>query len=329
MALSTFLSIPGWYLLPDLLTRKLLSCGPYRSLISRVSKPHNHYRYTFAIVILSYLTYTLLESIRTTQPNFYQVLQVSPDVDDSGLKAAFHRMSRVYHPDRMKNNNQGRDGEMFMHIRSMYEALKDPAKRFAYDRFGPDVFNCSTCSTPREYLSHGILQSIAFHVISLASLVFFSAVGTPSPASFWRYVVFAVLLLLELSIILSPFPLALPRISIPALPEATSAFEQASTGDWEALLSIPITRPPLTSLPIRLLGFVFPSRVPYQHIKLLHHLFIFLSMALTRVAPAVFPPQLTDEMLALERGKAIVNMSQIIEQEGENDRCSEEMGDHG
>jgi hypothetical protein len=142
MALSTFLSIPGWYLLPDLLTRKLLSCGPYRSLISRVSKPHNHYRYTFAIVILSYLTYTLLESIRTTQPNFYQVLQVSPDVDDSGLKAAFHRMSRVYHPDRMKNNNQGRDGEMFMHIRSMYEALKDPAKRFAYDRQALTTCRC-------------------------------------------------------------------------------------------------------------------------------------------------------------------------------------------
>lgn len=132
--MSSFLiSLGGWCILPDLLTNRLLSFQPYKNAISRVSHPRNHHRYTFGIIILSYLLYTLVTSINGIEPNFYQVLSVTPGVDETGLRTAFRRMSLVFHPDRMKDTNGG--GEMFMHMRNMYEALKDPAKRFAYDRY--------------------------------------------------------------------------------------------------------------------------------------------------------------------------------------------------
>ena len=66
------------------------------------------------------------------QPNFYQILGVSPDVDETGLKLAFRAFAKRNHPDRPE---VGKGGEvLFMAVRDAFEALKDPAVRFAYDR---------------------------------------------------------------------------------------------------------------------------------------------------------------------------------------------------
>lgn len=60
------------------------------------------------------------------------MMRVSVDVDEAGLKAAFKGFAKRYHPDRP---GVGRDGEeVFMRVRTMFEALKDPVVRFAYDR---------------------------------------------------------------------------------------------------------------------------------------------------------------------------------------------------
>lgn len=64
------------------------------------------------------------------RPNFYELLGVGPDADETALKQAFRSFARRNHPDRV-----GSQGEaLFVEIRDAYEALKDPVKRFAYDR---------------------------------------------------------------------------------------------------------------------------------------------------------------------------------------------------
>jgi DnaJ-class molecular chaperone len=66
------------------------------------------------------------------QPNFYQILSVPHAVDEAGLKAAFRQFAKKNHPDRP---GVGRHGEeLFIMVRDVYEALKDPVVRFAYDR---------------------------------------------------------------------------------------------------------------------------------------------------------------------------------------------------
>lgn len=63
--------------------------------------------------------------------NFYEILNVSPDIDESGLKFAFRAFARKNHPDRV-----GKAGEsVFIEVRDAFEALKDPVVRFAYDRY--------------------------------------------------------------------------------------------------------------------------------------------------------------------------------------------------
>ena len=71
--------------------------------------------------------------------DYYEILAVSRDVDSASLKSAYRKMAMKYHPDR----NQGDDDaeQKFKEIGEAYEALKDPQKRAAYDRFGHAAFD--------------------------------------------------------------------------------------------------------------------------------------------------------------------------------------------
>jgi hypothetical protein len=131
----SLMSLVGWSVVPDFATKRLLAVF-YRFHRSppqpNTRTYYQHYGATFALVVLSYLLYNLVSSARAMPPNFYQILGVPPTVDDSGLKAAFRHFVKWNHPDRP---GIGRDGEeLFMMMRDVYEALKDPVVRFAYDR---------------------------------------------------------------------------------------------------------------------------------------------------------------------------------------------------
>jgi molecular chaperone DnaJ len=70
--------------------------------------------------------------------DYYEVLGVSRGCDEKTLKAAFRKLAMQYHPDR---NNGDRQAELkFKEVNEAYEALRDPQKRAAYDRFGHAAF---------------------------------------------------------------------------------------------------------------------------------------------------------------------------------------------
>ncbi|KAF8893312.1 hypothetical protein BD779DRAFT_1436109 [Infundibulicybe gibba] len=256
---NAFLGLAGWSVIPDFATQQLLRILHHiAATVFHVVPPQagtpsfrRHYAITFAVVVLGYLLFNMVESARAMPPNFYQILGVAPAVDDAGLKAAFRQFAKKNHPDRPEVGPAGE--ELFMVIRDVFEALKDPVVRFAYDRFGAGVLAWTDCSTTRDYLRHGILQSSGYYIVVGAGLLFWSAIGQPSPISFWRFTLFAATLATEMALLLSPSP-------------SSSA---AMNGT--------------------ILHFLFPARVAYQHILFLHQLFMFLSVALSRVAPQLFP----------------------------------------
>jgi molecular chaperone DnaJ len=70
--------------------------------------------------------------------DYYEVLGVSRGCDEKTLKAAFRKLAMQFHPDR---NNGDRQAELkFKEVNEAYEALRDPQKRAAYDRFGHAAF---------------------------------------------------------------------------------------------------------------------------------------------------------------------------------------------
>lgn len=139
--LHSFLGLAGWSLIPDLATQHLLGIiHRFSSAYLHLVPPspgtpayRRHYAYTFALVVLGYLLYNMIQTASNMPPNFYEILGVGPDVDENGLKLAFRQFAKRNHPDRPEVGPRGE--ELFIMVRDVFEALKDPVVRFAYDRY--------------------------------------------------------------------------------------------------------------------------------------------------------------------------------------------------
>ena len=65
--------------------------------------------------------------------DYYETLGLERDVDQTGIKRAYRKLARKYHPDL----NKAADAEdRFKEVGEAYEVLKDPEKRTAYDQLG-------------------------------------------------------------------------------------------------------------------------------------------------------------------------------------------------
>ncbi|KAG2137300.1 DnaJ-domain-containing protein [Suillus cothurnatus] len=251
---STLLRIVGWSYLPDFATKQALRVI-HQTSSSIFHRPPPDPR-TPAYALHYRLTFAAVVLCYL----IYNFLDASGSIANNFyelLGTAFRGFARKYHPDRV-----GPSGEaLFIEVRDAFEALKDPVVRFAYDRFGPDVLKWKECTTMREYLRRGLLSSSLYHVMTGAGLILFSAIGKPSPIAAWRYLLFLSLFASELYLLLAPSPSTL----------SPSPFVDATTSH------------------ATILDVVFPKRTVYQHVLLLHQVFFFLSVALSRVAPVLFP----------------------------------------
>jgi len=63
--------------------------------------------------------------------DYYSVLGVEPNAGEAEIKSAYRRLARKYHPDVSKEAGAE---EKFKSVNEAYEALRDPAKRKAYDQ---------------------------------------------------------------------------------------------------------------------------------------------------------------------------------------------------
>jgi len=74
--------------------------------------------------------------------DYYDVLGVSRTASEQEVKNAFRKLAKEHHPD--CNPGSKAAEQRFKELNEAYEALKDPHKRAAYDRFGHAAFDAGS-----------------------------------------------------------------------------------------------------------------------------------------------------------------------------------------
>lgn len=80
--------------------------------------------------------------------DFYEVLGVRRDADQSEIQRAYRRLARKHHPD--VNKDTGAE-ERFKEISEAYDVLSDPEQRKRYDAFGEDFRRVSPDVDPAAW----------------------------------------------------------------------------------------------------------------------------------------------------------------------------------
>jgi hypothetical protein len=69
----------------------------------------------------------------TSDPDYYEVLQLSPNADPETVHRVFRALAQRFHPDNRETGDEG----TFKALMRAYEVLSDPAKRASYDAQRP------------------------------------------------------------------------------------------------------------------------------------------------------------------------------------------------
>src|SRR5262245_54092541 len=77
--------------------------------------------------------------MKVAKRDYYEVLGVGRDADDSALKSAYRKLALQHHPDRNPNNPEAE--EKFKEAAEAYGILSDGQKRATYDRYGHAAVN--------------------------------------------------------------------------------------------------------------------------------------------------------------------------------------------
>ncbi|QSZ33371.1 hypothetical protein DSL72_002959 [Monilinia vaccinii-corymbosi] len=268
MSSNHLLSMAGWTFLPNLVTGWVQAIWYGLAIRAGDPKPQPgshkwnlHRRRISIIVISAYLLYTIYEAdwnIRKAS-DFYNDLGISHLATDREIKSRFRRLAAIHHPDKVSSSSIA-SGDHFVHLKLAQDTLLDPAKRFAYERLGPDVAGCHQCSTIRDYFHHylyGFNGLLTYYSTAGGAMYLLKLFGYLNWGQYWRWITFIMLFTFELHTFTRPyFPIFATEVINPILTKYTS----------------------------------HPPYLPFQLIQLARQMSVTLYIAFSQIGPLLEPP---------------------------------------
>jgi len=217
---NQIMSMAAWAFLPNLVTGWLQ--GFYYRATTRAGDPFpapgsrrfiRDRRNIFILVIVSYLVYTIYEidwDMRR-KGNFYSDLGLSFGAEERTIQSKFRRLTVHIHPDKLKDptpEQLANAQAYYIHIKNARDTLVDSTKRFAYERFGPDMLEWKKCITKFDFVKQGLQQLVPYYLVTYCTLIVAGLLGYAQDTRYWQYFVVTALFIFETHTVTRPtFPL--------------------------------------------------------------------------------------------------------------------------
>jgi hypothetical protein len=164
-----------------------------------------HRRVIHILVVATYLLYTIYEAdhdIRAAS-SFYHDLSVPFSAAERDIKSRFRRLAALHHPDKAGPETAH---DYYIHLKLAADTLQDGARRFAYERFGPDVVNWTKSVTIKDYVSRGVFNIIIPHyVLAAATIYVLGLFGYMEFGKYYRWLILITLCTFEIYAVTRPF----------------------------------------------------------------------------------------------------------------------------
>ena len=85
--------------------------------------------------------------------DYYEVLGIDRNADESAIKKAYRKLAKKYHPDSNAGNPAAE--QKFKEVTEAYTVLSDPEKRKMYDQFGHAAFDGGASSYENAGANNG------------------------------------------------------------------------------------------------------------------------------------------------------------------------------
>lgn len=165
-----------------------------------------HRRRIHILVVSAYLLYTIYEAdwdIRRAS-DFYQDLGLSHTASERDIKSKFRRLAAIHHPDKLSAPSSD-SNNFFVHLKLAQDTLLNPAKRFAYERFGPVIVDWQRCSSIRDYLVQGLQSILPNYIVTAMCMYILGLMGYLEWGKYWRWLTLVILCVFELHTVSRPF----------------------------------------------------------------------------------------------------------------------------
>ncbi|KAJ2901877.1 hypothetical protein MKZ38_001310 [Zalerion maritima] len=309
---NAVLSLLGWTFLPNLLSSWLQRI--YYGITIRAGTPHPipgspkynlHRRRIHILVVSLYLLYTIYEadhSIRV-EGNYYTDLSLPFSATEKEIRSRMRRLAAQHHPDKTASGSSGSGSQYdshtyFIMLQRASETLSDYPRRFAYERFGPEIHSWVAdgtgrkFTTVRDYMKQGLYLKMPHYVVTAGVLYVMGLFNYLSFARWWRWALLGCVCMAELWL--------LTRRNIPwVLTDVVNPFLATLSNLGSFFFAFTNQAATQGS------GTSHPPYLPFQLIELLRKISLTSYIALNQLGPLLRPSNNPAHMPEEKEGEAL------------------------